>query len=147
MLLVPTYVAPSRLEGVGVFAGEAIRAGTLIWKLDPGFDRLVPKDSVLGLDPAVRAFIERYAYPLMADPSLLVVELDNGRFMNHSPTPNTRFDDPDAGYAITDIAADEEILCDYGEFDPGFIMLPGRNFVDSAAVDAETISAAARMRP
>lgn len=147
MLLVPTYVAPSRLEGVGVFAGEAIQAGTLIWKLDPGFDRLVPKDSVLGLDPAVRAFIERYAYPLMADPNLLVVELDNGRFMNHSPTPNTRFDDPDAGYAITDIAADEEILCDYGEFDPGFIMLPGRNFVDSAAVDAETISAAAGMRP
>ena len=146
MLLVPTYVAPSRLEGVGVFAGEAVRSGTLIWKLDPGFDRLVPKESVPRLEPAVRAFIERYAYPLMADPSLLVVELDNGRFMNHSPTPNTRFDDPDAGYAITDIVADEEILCDYGEFDPGFIMLPGRNFVGSAAADAETISATA-MRP
>jgi uncharacterized protein len=129
MLLVSTYVAPSQIEGVGVFAAERIPAGRLIWKLDPGFDRLVGRDSVLELEPAMRAFIQRYAYPLMADPSLLVVELDNGRFMNHSATPNTRFDDPDAGYATVDIAAGDEILCDYGEFDPGFEMLPGRHFI------------------
>lgn len=129
MLLVPTYVAPSRIEGVGVFAAEPIKAGTVIWKLNPDFDRLVPRDSTDALDLTLKGFIERYSYPLMSDPSLLVVELDNGRFMNHSPAPNTRFDDPDAGFAIADIAAGEEILCDYGEFDPGFEMLPGRNFV------------------
>ena len=136
MLLVPTYVAPSAIEGVGVFAAEPIPAGSLIWKLDPAFDRLVGRDCVDGLEPAMRTFIERYAYPLMADPRLLVVELDNGRFMNHSHAPNTRFDDPDAGYAIVDIAQGEEILCDYGEFDPGFEMLPGRHFIDLAAVGA-----------
>lgn len=135
MMLVPTYVAPSLIEGVGVFAAEPIRRGAVIWRLDPNFDRLVPGDSVGGLDPVMQAFIERYSYPLMSDPRLLVVELDNGRFMNHSERPNTRFDDPDAGYAIEDIAAGEEILCNYAEFDPGFRMLPGRHFIDAAAIN------------
>lgn len=129
-MLVPTYVAPSRIEGVGVFAAEPIPKGAVIWKLNPDFDRLVPNDSVGALEPTLKAFIERYSYPLLSDPSLLVVELDNGRFMNHSERPNTRFDDPDAGFAIADIAAGDEILCNYGEFDPGFEMLPGRQFLE-----------------
>ena len=33
MMLVPTYVAPSRIEGVGVFAADDIAAGSLIWRL------------------------------------------------------------------------------------------------------------------
>jgi SET domain-containing protein len=39
MLLVSTYVAASEIEGVGVFAAAPIRKGTLIWQLNPDFDR------------------------------------------------------------------------------------------------------------
>jgi hypothetical protein len=131
MLLVPTYVRPSRIEGVGVFAAQDISAGTLIWRLDERFDRLIHRREVDGQPKTMREFIERYSYPYPHDPDLLIVELDNGRFMNHSDEPNTVFSDPDAGFALRHIAADEELLCDYGEFDPGFAMLPGRVYQEA----------------
>jgi SET domain-containing protein len=130
MLLIQSIVAPSAIEGVGVFAAEAIPRGTLIWKLDPGFDRLIREDDIATLPPTFQKFVERYGYPYPHDPSVVVVELDNGRFMNHSTSPNTCFTDPDAGYALRRIEAGEEITCDYSEFDPAFEMLPGRVFDD-----------------
>ena len=126
MLLVPTYVRPSRIEGVGVFSVEEIPAGTLIWRLDDQFDRLIHRRAVADQPESARHFIERYGYPFPHDPDLIVVELDNGRFMNHSDEPNTNFLDPDSGYTRRAIAADEELFCNYAEFDPGFSMLPGR---------------------
>ncbi|HWH18877.1 MAG TPA: SET domain-containing protein [Allosphingosinicella sp.] len=131
MMLVPTYVAPSKIEGVGVFAAEDIAAGARIWELAPGLDRLIHKSEVAALPPALQAFVERYSYPYPHDPEQLIVELDNGRFMNHSDRPNTRFDDPDAGFARRAIRAGEELTCDYSEFDPGFEILPGRLFVEA----------------
>ena len=129
MLLIPTYIAPSKIEGVGVFAEEAIPAGTLIWRLDPKLDRLIREDELPSLSPLFQKFVERYGYPYPHDPSVLIVELDNGRFMNHSDAPNTVFSDPDAGFTIRDIEPGEEILCNYAEFDPTFEMLPGRQFL------------------
>jgi len=64
-----------------------------------------------------------------------VVELDNGRFMNHSEAPNTRFDNPDAGFTLRAIEPGEELICNYAEFDPSFEMLPGR-FFDAPAMKA-----------
>jgi len=129
MLLIPTYVAPSRIEGVGVFAADDIPAGTLIWRLDPNFDRLFSREELAGLSEIHRQFVERYGYPYPHDPSLTIIELDNGRFMNHSIAPNTRFSDPDAGYTCAAIAAHDELVCNYAEFDPSFEILPGRQFV------------------
>jgi uncharacterized protein len=100
MLLVATYIAPSAIEGVGVFAAEAIPAGAMIWQLDPAFDRLIPGAEIERLVPIFQKFVERYGYPYPHDPSMVVVELDNGRFMNHSEAPNTRFDNPDAGFTL-----------------------------------------------
>jgi uncharacterized protein len=129
MLLVSTYVAPSRIEGVGVFAAEPIAAGARIWALEPRFDRLIGRAELPTLPPHVQAFVDRYSYPYPHDPEKLIVELDNGRFMNHSEAPNTRFDDPDAGFALCSIAAGEELTCNYAEFDPEFQILPGRIFL------------------
>lgn len=129
MLLIPTYVAPSTIEGVGIFAAEDIPAGTLIWRLDESLDRLLSTDQIAALDPVYRGFVERYGYPYPHNPGLTVVELDNGRFMNHSALPNTRFTDPDAGFSRTAITAHQELTCNYAEFDPSFEMLPGRLFV------------------
>ena len=132
MLLIPTYVAPSAIEGVGVFAEAPIPAGAVIWRLNPALDRLIPRDEVESLDPLIQRFVERYSYPYPHDPNLLVVELDNGRFMNHADAPNTRFSNPDVGITLRDIAPGEELTCNYAEFDPGFEMMPGRRFVTAA---------------
>lgn len=124
MMLVPTYVAASDVEGVGVFAAEPIKKGALIWRYDPGFDRLVPSSWLNEQTPMMRDFLTKYAYPAHDQPDMLVIEIDNGRFMNHSLAPNTDFTKVIEGYALRDIAAGEELICNYSEFDPGFELLP-----------------------
>jgi uncharacterized protein len=127
-MMVPTYVGPSGIEGVGIFPVEDIAAGTPIWILDDSLDLLLTERQIADLPPLQRHFIERYGYPHMTREGLTVLEFDHGRFMNHSADPNTDFRDPETGWAIRDIAAGEEITCNYAEFDPSFVMLPGRKF-------------------
>lgn len=124
MLLVRTYVAASAIEGVGVFAAEPIRAGTSIWRLEPGFDRLVAQADYEAAAPVLRELLDRYAYPSPDQPGFIVYEVDNGRFMNHAAEPNTDFSVPTGGTARRDIAAGEELTCDYGEFYGEFELLP-----------------------
>jgi SET domain-containing protein len=120
MLLVNTYVAASRIEGVGVFAAAPIPAGARIWRLDPEFDRLIPIETYETSPPHLKALLDRYAYPSPDRPGFLVYEVDNGRFMNHSETPNTDFSPDDSGIALRDIAEGEELTCDYRQFYAGF---------------------------
>ena len=63
----------------------------------------------------------RYVY-LHEGSAKYVFCLDNARFMNHTHEPNTRgVNPPDQPYgydvATRDIAAGEELTCDYREFD------------------------------
>jgi SET domain-containing protein len=125
MLLVRTYVAQSAIEGVGVFAAEPIARGTPIWRLEPEFDRLIPLARYRSAPPFLKEFIDRYAYPSPDHPGHLVFEFDNGRFMNHSDTPNTDFSATAGGVALRNIAPGEELTCNYGEFYSAFELLPG----------------------
>ena len=120
MLTVSSYVAPSAIDGLGVFAGEFIPGGSLLWNLNPKFDIFIYQGETEGLPPHVQDFITRYSYPHLEMPGVLVVDSDNGRFMNHSLKPNTDFRVFDKGYALADIAQGEELTCNYYEFDPRF---------------------------
>jgi SET domain-containing protein len=133
MLLIPNYVGPSAIEGVGIFAAAPIRKGTAIWAFDERFDQALSATEIASLGEEQRRFVERYGYTHTIRPELTIVELDNGRFMNHSENPNACFTDPALGWAIRDIAQDEEITCNYAEFEPDFAMLPGRFFVSPGA--------------
>ena len=119
-MLVRTYVSNSEIEGIGIFAEEPIRAGSLIWRTDPKFDINFTREDIDQLEPHMRFFVLRYSYPHMTIPGIWVLESDNGRFMNHSETPNTDFTRLEEGYAIRDIAVGEEITCNYFEFDSNF---------------------------
>lgn len=120
MLTVSTYVAPSAIDGLGVFAGEFIERGRLLWSLNPKFDIFINHGELDGLPPHVRHFISRYSYPHMEMSGVVIVDSDNGRFMNHCLAPNTDFRIFDVGYALADIAQGDEITCNYHEFDPTF---------------------------
>lgn len=124
MLLVSTYVAASEIEGVGVFAAKPIRKGVLIWRLHPEFDHLIPSEAYDALPEIMKELLDRYAYPSPDRPGFLVYEVDNGRFMNHSDAPNTDFSSHGGGWAIRDIAAGEELTCNYYEFYEGFELRP-----------------------
>lgn len=115
MLLVPTYTAASAIEGVGLFAAAPIAAGTLIWRFEPNFDRVIPEDVFASLPEAARSFVDRYGYITPQIPGGWVVSLDNTRFINHAVDPNTDNTTP-VTYARRAIAQGEEITCNYSEF-------------------------------
>ncbi len=127
MLLVETFVGPSKIEGVGVFAVQRIKKGTLLWEYRPKLDLSFSKEELHDLPVSIRSLLTRYAYPHHEIEGLLIIESDNGRFMNHADVPNTDFRPQIAAYALTDIELGEEITCDYREFDPNFRLLPSEN--------------------
>lgn len=125
MMQVTTYVAASLIEGVGVFTAEPIAKGQVVWSFDLLFDRLIPVADYENARPLVRDFLDKYAYPSPDQPGFLVYETDNGRFMNHVDTPNLDFSDLGGARALRNIAAGEELTCNYADFYPEFELMPG----------------------
>lgn len=125
MLLVATCVGPSEIEGVGVYAEHFIPEGSRIWMFDPRIDRIYSREELRRAPKSFRDFVDRYGY---FDRTLngIVVEGDHGRFMNHSLTPNVEFHRDGDGYAICDIAAGEELVCNYQDFMDDPVILPSR---------------------
>lgn len=124
MLTVITYIAPSAIEGVGVFAAEPIAKGQIISRFDQTFDRLIPREDYERAPPFLKTLLDRYAFPHPDNLDLIVYEVDNSRFMNHSAAPNTDFSNFAAGVALRDIAAGEELTCDYNSFFAQYELLP-----------------------
>ncbi len=127
MFLIDVYLGKSAIEGIGVFAKHDIPSGTLLWRLDERFDRLIPVEVWEAQDGAVKSYLDRYCYPRRKDPRFIVFEADDARYMNHADDPNTDFSDGDVAYAVKDIAAGEEITCNYNVFfEGGFEFLGDR---------------------
>jgi SET domain-containing protein len=124
MFIISTYIAKSEIEGVGVFTAEPIVKGQIISRFEPEFDRLVPTADYLAAPPHLKALLDRYAFPHPLSPEFVVYEVDNSRFMNHSENPNTDYSDFAAGVALRDIAAGEELTCDYNDFFTEYELLP-----------------------
>ncbi len=124
MFIISTFIAKSAIEGVGVFTAENVKKGQVISKFEPGFDRLVPTADYLAAPPHLKALLDRYAFPHPERPDFIIYEVDNSRFMNHAETPNTDYSDFAAGRALCDIAAGEELTCNYNSFFAGYELLP-----------------------
>lgn len=116
MMLVRCYLAPSPNGGVGVFTRDDIGRGQNVWCPENLLDARIAVEDLDRLDPETRDFIERYAYPDYDDPSFLILESDEGRFMNHADVPNVDFSDGEHGYARWDIPAGTELTCRIGTF-------------------------------
>jgi len=115
MLLVRTYLAPSRIHGIGLFAGQRIPAGTVLWRFATLLDTRIPVGAIEGLPPLAREALARYGYRV-GDAVFLCG--DDARFMNHAPSPNC--DDARDAFetvAARDIAEGEELTCDYRVID------------------------------
>jgi SET domain-containing protein len=120
MMLVRSYIAPSEIQGLGVFAGEFVPSGSHIWLLNPKLDVFLHRGEIAMLPAHMQDYVARYSYPHLEIDGVRIVDCDDGKFMNHTERPNTDFRVFDKGYAIVDIAAGEEITCNYFEFDPDF---------------------------
>ena len=120
MMMVKSELRHSAVHGIGVFATDLIPKGTLVWKLDERFYVMLNQSELEGLPPLMREHFQIYSWPHMTRKGVLVCDIDNGRFMNHSDDANTVFKDPVDAWAIRDIQVGEEITCNYSEFDDGF---------------------------
>ncbi len=117
MLRIATRVGPSRIHGLGLFAVEAVPRGTVVWRLDPGFDLVLDEAAAAGLPAAARAQLDRYGYH---DPvrGARVLCVDDARFFNHAEGANcgdSPAEGPDVTIALRDVAAGDELTWDYRE--------------------------------
>ena len=118
MLRVKTKIGPSKTHGTGVFADQFIPKGTTIWEFTHGFDLYVKSQDIEGLPAPARAQMLKYCYRDKRTGDYILCA-DDARFFNHSEAPNT-IDMPGPEgrtLAARDIAAGEELTCDYHLFD------------------------------
>lgn len=113
MMLVACAIGRSEIEGLGVFAGCPIPRGTTVWRFDPVFDLSVSVGDLAEAPEPVRALFARFAYELDGHPGRMLLDGDDGRFMNHSDSPNLDFSRAGIAVARRDIAEGEELTCDY----------------------------------
>ncbi|MFH1183023.1 MAG: SET domain-containing protein [Candidatus Moraniibacteriota bacterium] len=121
MLLIKNYIAKSKIHGLGLFAGENIKKGTITWKFNPSIDILITKEEIASFPKVTQKFIKEYG-SLSKLSKKYVLSADNTRFTNHSSTPNLDIkiieDEPEAlAIANRNIKKGEEIAVNYKSFD------------------------------
>ncbi len=99
-------------HGLGVRATAPIPAGTITWTLC-ALDRVMSPAAVSRLPRTYRPFVQHFAY--RDHEGYYVLCWDAGRYVNHSCHANSRGLGQWSQVAVRDIAAGEELTCDYGE--------------------------------
>lgn len=119
MLRIKTYLDKSPLHGIGIFAGEDVAAGTVIWEFNPLVDlEFSPaKWAVMRRELCPPSFreVEKYSYK---EKGRIIVCLDNAQFMNHDGTDYNVRNSAGGNNMIAgrSIAAGEELVCNYFEY-------------------------------
>ena len=121
MIFVKTKVLPSKIQGLGLFADEYIPKGTIIWKFTPGFDLKFTKEQIKEFPEQVQEYLKIYSW-LSEKSNKYCFSSDNGKYFNHSKTPNSLSDyykdeEEVVTKAIRDILRGEEITDDYSSFE------------------------------
>lgn len=115
MLRVPTYLARSTIHGYGVFSSAPIARGAVIWEYDDGMDWKLSEEEMATLPDSLKPQLNAWTY--RADDGSYVLCSDSAKFMNHSSEPNCHDPQDYLTVAARDIAAGEELTCDYCAFD------------------------------
>jgi hypothetical protein len=118
MLLFSTRIAVSTIHGLGCFTTEDIKQGATVWQYDDRLDRRIPKTELTNFPHGVQEYLAMYAYEEVVD-GVRVLTLcgDQAKHMNHSDAPNLSEGPLGVNLAARDIAAGEELTCDYHLFD------------------------------
>jgi hypothetical protein len=115
MFLVPTYLSRSNTHGFGVFTPHHLAQGTVLWEFTPDVDLRITPETLEGVPHPLRDKLRTYSY--REPDGTYVLCGDNAKFMNHAFDPNCH--DIEGPYTVArrDIAAGEELTCDYRVFD------------------------------
>lgn len=116
MLTIKTYVAPSRISGMGVFLAEPVKAGQRVWEFNPIIDIEITPEQLASLPPAVREVAELHSF--IEHDGRMILSRDNAVFFNHSDYPNT-VSDMHGNRALCDLAVGTELTENYRAFPRG----------------------------
>lgn len=121
MMLVKNYISKSKIHGIGLFAGEPIKKGKLIWEWKKGFDFTIKEKDFKKFPESAKRWVLHYGYldkSKTEGKRKYFICADDARFWNHSKKPNTGDDKTGMKtIAIKDIKKGEELTCDYFDFD------------------------------
>src|SRR3954453_295713 len=92
MLKVQTYLDRSAVHGTGLFAKQAIKRGTVVWRLDTRCDRLVSEAEYEAMPEPLQC--ELFEHHATTYAGLRILYGDDARFFNHSAKPNVAARDP-----------------------------------------------------
>lgn len=115
MLLVKTIIKLSDINGIGLFADEFIKKGTIIWKFEPTIDILLSKDEFLRLPEFNQQQLRKYVFFDNTYNKYMLCG-DHARFLNHCDNPNCDDSLPNMTIALRDIPKGEELTVDYKTF-------------------------------
>jgi hypothetical protein len=105
---------------MGLFAIEPLAKGTPIWRFLPGFDHDFTPADFRALPALARQHTRWFCFVSKVD-GHVILSGDHACFINHSSTPNTgapaEAPPPVTTVALRDIAAGEEITCNYYAYD------------------------------
>ena len=120
MMLIRTRVAPSGIHGLGLFAAEPVSRGAPVWRFQPGFDHDFSPEQFAALPALAREHTRWFCFVSKVD-GHVILSGDHACFINHSAHHNTGLPagakPPVTTLALRDIAAGEEITCDYWSYD------------------------------
>lgn len=119
-MLVKNRVKPSQIHGLGLFAVDFIPKGTPIWRFEKGFDHDFSPAQFAALPPLAREHTRWFCYVSKMD-GHVILSGDHACFINHSSDPNTGAPAgatlPVETMALRDIAAGDEVTCNYFDYD------------------------------
>lgn len=119
MLRVKTYLAPSSKHGIGLFAGDNISQGKVVWEYFPdiyiSYNQKEWEELETSVDPHSFARIKNYVYK---ENGFYILCTDGAQFMNHDETHfNVKnSDDLFSMLAVAHIPKGSELLCNYFEY-------------------------------
>jgi SET domain-containing protein len=119
MLRVKTYLAPSPIEGTGLFLAEPVGAGTVLWAFDEGFDPFVTMEEavrVASASPSAAEYVRNFGYVDIWRPGYITFNIDNERFKNDSTAPNCIVGESGESIAAMDLRAGQELTNNYEDF-------------------------------
>ena len=119
MLKVKTYLDRSGIHGIGLFAGEKIKANQHVWAFHPMVDLVLEPSQWLTMEKEVAetsfAQVRQLAYK---EDGLVYLCIDNAQFMNHCADNHNiaNLEEGNSMVALRDINEGDELLCNYLEF-------------------------------
>jgi SET domain-containing protein len=122
MLVVNTKLGISTIHGIGLFADQHIKKGTIVWKWNPIIDYKITSKQFKSLPLVAQKTVLNYCYS-NHDGDYIICG-DDGRFFNHAKEPNCFEVDSDDGkeptIAIRNIRKGEELTINYYQFDTNY---------------------------